>query len=58
MCVSAVHTAAGSLLITEADGTVSDIDGRPWTIDSDSLVGSAHRRLHEELLDLARASTS
>src|SRR5206468_8496518 len=33
-------------------------DGRPWTIDSDSLVGSAHRRLHEELLDVARASTS
>jgi fructose-1,6-bisphosphatase/inositol monophosphatase family enzyme len=31
---SAIHTAAGSPLITEAGGTVSDIDGRPWTIDS------------------------
>lgn len=56
--VSALHAGAGSLLITEAGGIVSDIDGRPWTIGSDSLVGSANRRLHEELLDFARASTS
>ena len=56
--VSALHAGAGSLLITEAGGALSDIDGRPWTIDSDSLVGSAHGRLHEELLDLVRASTS
>ena len=54
--VSAVHAGAGSLLITEAGGVVSDLAGRPWTIDSDSLVGSANRRLHDELLDLARAS--
>ena len=53
--VSAIHTAGGSLLISEAGGTVSDIDGRPWTIDSDSLVGSANRHLHEELLRLLRA---
>ena len=50
--VSSVHAGAGSLLVTEAGGTVSDIDGRPWTIGSDSLVGSANRQLHEELLDL------
>jgi myo-inositol-1(or 4)-monophosphatase len=56
--VSALHAGAGSLLITEAGGAVSDIDGRPWTIDSDSLVGSANSPLHEELLDLAGASTS
>jgi myo-inositol-1(or 4)-monophosphatase len=55
--VSALHAGAGSLLITEAGGTVSDIDGRPWTIDSDSLVGSANSRVHEELLRLC-ASTS
>jgi hypothetical protein len=29
-------------------------DGRPWTIRSDSFVGSADRRLHEELLALAK----
>ena len=55
--VSALHAGAGSLLITEAGGAVSDIDGRPWTIDSDSLVGSANERVHEELLRLC-ASTS
>jgi myo-inositol-1(or 4)-monophosphatase len=56
-CVSAIHAGAGSLLVTEAGGTVSDIAGRPWTIRSDSLVGSANRHLHEELLDLARSDS-
>jgi myo-inositol-1(or 4)-monophosphatase len=54
--VSALHAGAGSLLVTEAGGTLSDIDGRPWTIRSDSFVGSADPGLHEELLDLARAA--
>jgi myo-inositol-1(or 4)-monophosphatase len=53
---SAIHAGAGSLLVTEAGGTLSDIDGRPWTLRSDSFVGSASRALHEELLDLARAT--
>lgn len=55
---SALHTGAGSLLITEAGGTVSDIDGRPWTVESDSLIGSANSRLHDELLECVRASAS
>lgn len=54
--VSAIHAGAGTLLVTEAGGAVSDIAGRPWTIRSDSLVGSANRRLHEELLELARSN--
>jgi len=54
--VSAIHAGPGSLLVTEAGGTVSDIDGRPWTIRSDSLLASATPGLHEELLDLARAA--
>jgi myo-inositol-1(or 4)-monophosphatase len=56
--VSAVHTGAGSLLVTEAGGTVSDIDGRPWTIHSDAFLGSANRRLHEELLGLVGETRS
>jgi myo-inositol-1(or 4)-monophosphatase len=52
--VSAIHAGAASLLVTEAGGTVSDIDGRPWSIGSDSLVASANGRLHEELLELGR----
>ncbi len=51
--ISAVHSAAGSLLVTEAGGVISDIDGRPWTIDSPTMVASANQVLHDELLELA-----
>ncbi len=54
--ISAVHAGAGSLLVTEAGGILSDIDGQPWTIKSDSIVASADPRLHRELLDLASAA--
>jgi len=50
--VSAIHAGAGSLLVTEAGGTLSDVDGQPWTIHSDSLVAGATPDLHRELLDL------
>ena len=53
---SAVHAGAGSLLVCEAGGTLSDIEGRPWTIRSDSIVVSANPHLHQELLDLAGAA--
>ena len=53
----AVHTAAGTLLATEAGGTLSDIDGRPWTVESDSVIVSATADLHRELLDLARSTS-
>lgn len=52
-CGSALHTAAGTLLVTEAGGTLSDIDGRPWTIHSDSVLAAADAELHRELLGLA-----
>ena len=54
---SAIHTAAGTLLATEAGGTLSDVDGRPWTIHSDSVIVSATADLHQELLDLARSAS-
>ena len=54
--VTSIHTAAGSLLVAEAGGTVSDVDGRPWTLGSDSIVASAAGGLHGELLRLARAA--
>lgn len=56
--VSALHAGPGSLLVSEAGGVVSDIDGRPWTIRSDSLLASATAGLHKELLDLAHAGRS
>lgn len=51
---SGLHTAAGTLLVTEAGGSLSDIEGEPWTIHSDSVVASADGELHLELLDLTR----
>lgn len=49
---SALHVAAGALLAREAGAVISDIDGRPWTIESDSLVAAAAPELHAELLGL------
>jgi myo-inositol-1(or 4)-monophosphatase len=50
--VSAVHSAAGSLLATEAGAVLSDIYGEPWTLRSDSLLASATPALHRDLLEL------
>ncbi len=55
---TALHIAAGSLLITEAGGILSDIEGRTWTIRSDSLVAAGNLELHHELLGLIRATAS
>ncbi len=49
---SAVHCAAGSLLVTEAGGVVSDLEGADWTVDSDSCLASAHAGLQADLLEL------
>ena len=46
---SAVHAAAGSLLVREAGGRVTDVDGQPWTLDSESTL-AAGPALHDELL--------
>jgi myo-inositol-1(or 4)-monophosphatase len=50
--VTAVHTTAGVLIATEAGAIVTDIDGRPWTLESDSLLAAADEALHAELLAL------
>lgn len=59
MCflVSSTHTAAGSLLVTEAGGTATDIDGNPWTVDSCSIVCCANANLHERLLGMRRSGS-
>ena len=53
---SGIHVGAGSLLATEAGATLTDLDGGPWTIHSDSLLVSANDKLHADLLNLARAT--
>ncbi len=45
--------AAGALLITEAGGKVTDIDGNPYTLSTRSFV-SSNGLIHEELLKYLR----
>jgi myo-inositol-1(or 4)-monophosphatase len=53
---SALHTGAGTLLVAEAGGIVSDIQGATWTVQSDSLLASANPDLHAELLQMVHAA--
>ena len=53
---SALHAGAGTLLVSEAGGIVSDIEGAPWTLRSDSLLASANPELHGELIGMLRAT--
>jgi myo-inositol-1(or 4)-monophosphatase len=55
---SAIHAAAGSLVAGEAGASVTDLDGRPWTVRSDSIIASADPDLHSALLHrLSHAAT-
>lgn len=47
-----VHTAAGSLLVAEAGGRVTDAAGEPWHLGASTLVSAADDRFHQELLEL------
>lgn len=53
---SAVHAAAGSLLVTEAGGTVSNIAGEPWQLEADSILATANESLHADMLSLIATS--
>jgi fructose-1,6-bisphosphatase/inositol monophosphatase family enzyme len=55
---SAVHPAAGSLLVTEAGGTVSDITGSAWRLEADAILATANQSLHAEMLSLIATSRS
>jgi myo-inositol-1(or 4)-monophosphatase len=52
--VTDVHAAAGSLLVAEAGGVLTDLDGEPWSLRSQSLLFAATPALHDALLRLAR----
>lgn len=53
-----VHTAAGVLLVAEAGGTITDLEGRAWTLESDSVVGAATPEPHEHLVSLVGQRSS
>ena len=48
-------TAAGSLIVKEAGGKVSDFNGEPYTSFQNSIV-AANPFIHEEMLDVLNAS--
>jgi myo-inositol-1(or 4)-monophosphatase len=48
-----LHAAAGTLIAAEAGCTVTEIDGSPWTVESQSLLVAATPELHAELVDMA-----
>jgi myo-inositol-1(or 4)-monophosphatase len=52
---SALHVGAGSLLAAEAGAIVTDIEGRPCSLHSDSTLAAATPELHEELLTLVQS---
>jgi myo-inositol-1(or 4)-monophosphatase len=47
-----LHGAAGVLLAAAAGAIVSDVEGRPWTLGSGSLVASGSQQVHDEILGL------
>ena len=50
--------AAGILILREAGGTISDVDGTPFKLSDPKMLGSATGHLHRELLRaLDRAQT-
>jgi fructose-1,6-bisphosphatase/inositol monophosphatase family enzyme len=51
-----LHTAAGALILSEAGGSISDLHGAPWTVESDSMVASASPQTHQDLLALLQGS--
>jgi fructose-1,6-bisphosphatase/inositol monophosphatase family enzyme len=56
--VTPLHVAAGNLIVTEAGGVVSDINGAPWTLASDTLLAAANASVHEDLLRIARTAAT
>jgi len=48
----ALHAAAGVLLVKEAGGIVTDVDGKEWSIDSASVIASADPELHAALVTM------
>lgn len=50
--VTPLHVAAGTLLVEEAGGVVTDVDGKPWALTSDTLLAAADAATQEDLLGI------
>ncbi len=49
---SPVHCAAGTLLVAEAGGVVTDLAGAAWSVGADCCLAAADAQLHAELMAL------
>ncbi|MEK7764624.1 MAG: inositol monophosphatase family protein, partial [bacterium] len=49
--------AAGGLLVEVAGGTVTDLDGRPWSLDGGGIL-AANADLHAPLLTVLRTASA
>jgi len=45
-------TAAGALLVREAGGRVSTIEGHDWALDSESVLATNGRAVHDEAIEV------
>ncbi|RLB29581.1 MAG: inositol monophosphatase [Deltaproteobacteria bacterium] len=50
-------TAAGWLMVEEAGGVVTDLNGKPYSLESPSIVAS-NAMIHEELMDVLDQASS
>lgn len=46
--------AAANFLLIQSGGTVSDISGKPWNLNSESVLAARDKAVHKKLLDLYR----
>lgn len=52
--LSAWDTAGGALIITEAGGVITDLEGKPYTLATRKICASNGGAVHEELLRVLR----
>ncbi|MBW1690255.1 MAG: inositol monophosphatase, partial [Deltaproteobacteria bacterium] len=50
-------TAAGWLMVEEAGGVVTDLNGKPYSLESPSIVAS-NAMIHEELMEVLDQASS
>jgi fructose-1,6-bisphosphatase/inositol monophosphatase family enzyme len=50
--ITDVHAAAGVLVAEQAGAIVTNTDGQPWSLASESIVAAASKELHGTLLEL------
>ncbi len=46
--------AAGVLLVEEAGGTITDVEGQPWVFGCSDFFIASNRKVHDALLALAK----